>query len=205
MIATTTVLLKTENSPERLVRVELVPKLSPTLPYADTHSNMIEKTVNATFSRSMIFSASAAHMQKVPRKTYHKSKLSWLRMCCIMYEDVDWVSSGSELVAYFPRAVSSYVLVPRTLIAMGKTEMYIMVRRLNCTPGLTLAKLKVDVPVWRELAAWKVAASMREAIGRVFTSVLSRSITMIRSTSTKFKTNRMPKRIQVVLLGKRRV
>jgi hypothetical protein len=88
---------------------------------------------------------------------------------------------------------------------MGNTEMYIIVRRLNWTPGFTLARLNVDVPVWRELAAWKVAAKTREAIGREATSALSMSKTMMRSTSMKFRVNRMPNKIQVVLLGKRRV
>jgi hypothetical protein len=136
---------------------------------------------------------------------YHKSKLSWFRMCCIRYDVVDWVSSGSELVAYLPRVVFSYALVPRTLIAIGNTEMYIIVKRLNWTPGHTLARLNVDVPVWRELAAWKVAARTREAIGREATSGFSISKTIMRSTSTKFRVNRMPNKIQVVLLGKRRV
>lgn len=52
-----------------------------------------------------------------------------------------------------PSDFSSYVLDARIIMAMGKIAMYIITTKLNWTAGLTLARLKVDVPVWREEAA----------------------------------------------------
>lgn len=91
------------------------------------------------------------------------------------------------------------------LIAIGKIAIYIMTTKLNCTAGLTSAKLKVDVPVWRADAAWKIAARTRGPGARLFTAGLFKSSTMMRRTSTEFIMNRIPKSIHVGLLGNSRV
>ena len=55
---------------------------------------------------------------------------------------------------------------------MGKIEMYIITSKLNCTAGLTSARLKDDVPVCLEEAAWKIAAARRGPAGKLFTTGL---------------------------------
>jgi hypothetical protein len=87
-------------------------------------------------------------------------------------------------------------------IAMGKTDMYIITSKLNCTPGWTVMRLKEEVPVCREEAAWNMAAASRGPAGKWFTVSLFRSRTMIRRMSTKFNAKRIPKRTQVGRLGK---
>jgi hypothetical protein len=88
---------------------------------------------------------------------------------------------------------------------MGRTAMYIMTSKLNCTPGLTLARLNVAVPVWREEAAWKRAARMRVGRGREETSGLWRSRRRMMRMSRVLRVVRMKKRIQVGREGKRRL
>jgi hypothetical protein len=46
-----------------------------------------------------------------------------------------------------PKDFSSYTLEDRIARAMGKMAMYIITIRLNCTAGLTFARLNVEVPV----------------------------------------------------------
>jgi hypothetical protein len=83
--------------------------------------------------------------------------------------------------------------------------MYIMTSKLNCTAGLSFARLNDAVPVCRADAAWNMAAATREPMGRILTSGLSRSRQMVSIVSREFSATRMAARIQVAVLGKRRV
>lgn len=103
----------------------------------------------------MIREDSATQMAKMPMKMYHMSKLSWFRMCVIMY-DVPLCSSDSSLPlrsGYNPNDLSSYVFDDRIAMATGYAEMYIMTSKLSCTAGFTSARLNVAVPVCLALTA----------------------------------------------------
>lgn len=79
--------------------------------------------------------------------------------------------------------------------------MYIIINKSNCAAGLSSARLKIEVPIWRDDAAWKIAAMVRQARGNSVTEGLLRSKTISIGTSTRFRANRMPKRIHVVRQG----
>lgn len=89
--------------------------------------------------------------------------------------------------------------------AMGKTEMYIITRRLICTAGFTSARLKLAMPVCREDTAWKIAAATRGPAARVATASFFQSRTMMSSVSMKLSTIKMPHRAHVVPLGNNKV
>lgn len=97
-------------------------------------------------STSAILSDSAMQMQKVPRELYHRSKPSWFFIWVTKY-DLAFISFNDSSFCQIPSYFSSYLLEARMVGAMGKTAMYIMMSRLSCTAGLTLARLKVAVPV----------------------------------------------------------
>src|SRR4051812_31052455 len=111
----------------------------------------------------------------------------------------------SSFDPYIPNDFSSYVFDARMLMAIGNMAMYIITNKLDCTAGLTAARLNVDVPVCLDESAWKSAAWIRGPTDRLLTAGLSRSRIMIRRTSTKLRTKRTPNRIQVGVLGKSKV
>src|SRR5438045_3744544 len=102
---------------------------------------------------------------------YQRSKDNCRRKCAPTYEGSSSPSS-SPCEPYRPRDCSSYTLVRRTEIAIGNTEIYIMIIYETWIAGCNCEMLTHAVPAVRVETAWNQPSRTLMFAGRPLTTVL---------------------------------